>query len=105
MRFPPFHHMSYVTPVEIPDSPSPVMSNSAREPSASMPAMIPGSRFGFSGSRKGGTKKRSRDWPCWCTSQYTCGCQVEYRSWVTMRVSSWLSMNQSRLLSCPAYHW
>ena len=101
-RLPPFHHMSYDTPVETPLSPARVRSSNARLPMASMPEMTAGSRFGFSGSRNGGTKNRSRREPCWCTSQYTCGRQTEYSCSVTIRVSAWVSMNQSRLLSCPA---
>ena len=40
--------------------PAAVRSCSAREPRASIPVMMAGSRLGLSGSRNGGTKKRSR---------------------------------------------
>src|SRR5687767_2101987 len=58
-RLPPFHHMSYVDPVATPVNPSRVRSSTARVPTRLMAATIAGSRFGLSGSRYGGTNKRS----------------------------------------------
>src|SRR4051812_7542758 len=59
VRFPPCHHMSNVEPVATPLIPSRVKSITARVPIRFVPVIIPESRFGFNGSRYGGTNNRS----------------------------------------------
>ena len=103
LRLPPFHHMSYVTPVAMPVRPARVMSSSARVPSRSIAAMIAGIEVRVEriaeGRHEHALARRA------LLVHVPVHLRVPYAgraARVTMRVSGCVSMNQSRLLSWPA---